>query len=238
MGFLAPESCPASFPEIFWTFSVFWARGLFGAFSRSSSLYFFSSSVSDSLPREQISRRISYPFMPVEEKMTLTRGDGKGHASPCILIPTSIPSLSLPGPQCEAEHWASSWTAAGTQSKACSLYPGQSQVSRTHCYTKQHRPWAQFHEASLISALQIKWPAIHSPQKYFSLSTYTSQAFSWARHGGHRTRTHQAPKGVQSRTDRDNGCAPKQSLLWFAWTRVKSRMAESTWEVRKALWRC
>ena len=63
MGFLAPDLCRASFPEqTFWIFSALCVRGLFGAFSRSSSLYFFSSSRSDSLPKKQIPGCIKYPF--------------------------------------------------------------------------------------------------------------------------------------------------------------------------------
>lgn len=66
MGFLAPEICAASFPKgAFCTFSALCVLGLFGAFSRSSSLYFFSSSRSDSLPREQIPRCTRYSFSSV-----------------------------------------------------------------------------------------------------------------------------------------------------------------------------
>lgn len=69
MGFFTPETCPASFPEeIFWTFSVLCVRGLLGVFSRSSSLYFLSSSRSDSSPEGQIILRcIKYPFISVIE---------------------------------------------------------------------------------------------------------------------------------------------------------------------------
>lgn len=69
MGFFTPEICPASFPEgIFWTFSVLCVLGLLGVFSRSSSLYFLSSSRSDSSPEEQIIPRcIKYPFISVIE---------------------------------------------------------------------------------------------------------------------------------------------------------------------------
>lgn len=72
MGFFTPEICPASFPEgIFWTFSVLCVRGLLGVFSRSSSLYFLSSSRSDSSPTEQIILRcIKYPFVSVTELET------------------------------------------------------------------------------------------------------------------------------------------------------------------------
>lgn len=67
MGFFAPAACRASFPEeaVLWAFSVLCVRGLLGAFSRSSSLNFFSSSRSDSLPKEQIPRGIKPPFAAV-----------------------------------------------------------------------------------------------------------------------------------------------------------------------------
>lgn len=82
MGFFAPDTCAASFPkEILWTFSVLCVRGLLGAFSRSSSLNFFSSSRSDSLPKGQTPSWIKYPQQGQHWRHTRPSMGGEGHVS-------------------------------------------------------------------------------------------------------------------------------------------------------------
>lgn len=87
--------------------------------------------------------------------MTLTRGDGKGMPPPASSYPPPFPLSLFLAHDARQDTELAHGPLLALKAKLFTVSRSQPSI-RNALLDKAVRPWAHFHEASLVSALQIK----------------------------------------------------------------------------------